>query len=179
VVLALQDAPQHERAWDRGGEGEESVAESLAKRCHAGVFVLHDRRVPQSRANIDHVAVAPAGVWVIDTKRYKGKVAVRRPLLGQTKLTIDGRDCSKLMDRLEKQVELVRSAVEEIAPDVPVHGTLCMVDADLPLLGALTFRGYPLLWRKALAKRLNAPGPLDATAARALGEELAKRFPPA
>jgi hypothetical protein len=39
----------------------------------AGV-VLHDRAVPRGRANIDHIAVVPSGVWVIDTKRYRGRV---------------------------------------------------------------------------------------------------------
>src|SRR5215212_8396342 len=97
VILALQDAPQHETSWDRGGGGEESVQESLAKRCNDGVLILHDRRIPRSRANIDHIAVAPSGVWVIDTKRYKGKVAVSRPLFGKPKLTIAGRDKTKLV----------------------------------------------------------------------------------
>ncbi|MEV4421445.1 NERD domain-containing protein, partial [Patulibacter sp. NPDC049589] len=33
------------------------------------VVVLHDRRVPRTHANIDHIAIAPSGIWVIDTKR--------------------------------------------------------------------------------------------------------------
>ncbi len=155
------------------------VAESLAKRCHDGVFLLHDRRVPGSRANIDHIAVAPSGVWVIDTKRYKGKVVVRRPLFGQAKLTINGRDCLRLMDGLDKQVETVCSALQQLAPEVEVRGALCIVDADLPLTSTLTFRGYPLLYRKALAKRLNSNGPLDRARARALAERLAVQLPPA
>jgi nuclease-like protein len=40
-------------------------------------------RVSTSRANIDHIAIAPSGVWVIDSKRYKGRVSVSRPLLGK------------------------------------------------------------------------------------------------
>ena len=67
----MQDAPQHERSWARGAGGEELVARALAKHC-PDVAVLHDRRIPGSRANIDHIAVAATGVWVIDTKRYKG-----------------------------------------------------------------------------------------------------------
>lgn len=61
MILALWDTSQSERSWDRGGEGEESVQELLARRCHAGVFVLHDRRVPESLATIDSIAVAPTG----------------------------------------------------------------------------------------------------------------------
>ncbi len=61
MILALWDTSQSERSWDRGGEGEESVQESLAKRCHAGAFVSHDRRVSKSLASIDSIAVAPTG----------------------------------------------------------------------------------------------------------------------
>ena len=53
VILALQDAPQHETSWGRGAGGEELVEQALAKRC-PGVTVLHDRRatgtLPADRA---------------------------------------------------------------------------------------------------------------------------------
>ena len=60
VILALQDAPQHETSWERGGGGEEVVAQALAKRCPQ-IPVLHDRRIPGSPANIDHIGVAATG----------------------------------------------------------------------------------------------------------------------
>ena len=91
AMLALQGAPQHESRWAHGAGGEELVAQELAKRCPE-VAVLHDRRIPGSRANIDHIAVAPTGVWVIDTKRYKGKVQVAKPLFGKPTLKVNGRD---------------------------------------------------------------------------------------
>jgi hypothetical protein len=78
LILALGDAPPHETVWARGAGGEEHIAKFLAKYLNDGVIRLHDRRIPRSRANIDHIAVAPSGVWVIDAKRYKGKVAVSR-----------------------------------------------------------------------------------------------------
>jgi hypothetical protein len=137
---------------------------------------LHDRRIPGSRANIDHIAVAPSGVWVIDTKRSKGKIAVHRPLSGKAKLTINGRDKSASIDVLDEQVAVVRAVVNELAPDVAVHGALCIV-GDLPLLGTLSFRGYPLLSRKALARRLNARAPLDGGQCRTLADALARQLP--
>jgi Nuclease-related domain. len=36
--------------------------------------VVHDRRIPRSRANIDHIVIAPRGIYVIDTKHYKQKL---------------------------------------------------------------------------------------------------------
>src|SRR5215217_3006119 len=79
ALLALRDGPTHETVWARGAAGEERVAAYLAKHLNDDVVVLHDRRIPGRRANIDHIAVAPSGVWVVDAKRYKGKVAVRKP----------------------------------------------------------------------------------------------------
>jgi hypothetical protein len=59
------------------------------------------------------------------------------------------------------KVAVVRSALADNGyPDVPVQGVLCFTKADLPVLGTLKMRGYLLLSRKALAKRLNANGPL-------------------
>jgi hypothetical protein len=82
IILALQDAPQHERSWAHGAGGEELVEQALTK--HApDVVILHDRRIPGSRANIDHIAIAATGVWVIDSKRYKGKLQVAKPLFGK------------------------------------------------------------------------------------------------
>lgn len=179
AIVALSGEPTHERAWAYGATGEELVAEKFAKSLTAGVVVLHDRRVRGSRANIDHIAVAPSGIWVIDTKRYKGRVAVVKPLFGSTKLTIAGRDKSGLVVGLDKQVALVAAAVDDIAPEVPVHGALCFVDAELPWFGTVVFGGFPMLHPRGLVKRINKSGPLAADEVQVLASELAVHFPPA
>jgi len=46
LLLALQDALQHEIAWARGAGGGARVDASLAKRVHTGVVLVHDRAVP-------------------------------------------------------------------------------------------------------------------------------------
>jgi hypothetical protein len=68
---------------------------------------------------------------------------------------INGRDQTKLIQALDRQVGLVRTAMEQIAPDTPTRGALCFVDTDLPLVRTLTFNGYPLLYPRALAKQIN------------------------
>ena len=77
-----------------GARGEEMLADSLVRRC-PDVLLLHDRQLPGSRANIDHIAIAASGVYVIDAKRYKGKIEVQTPLFGTPKLKIAGRDRTK------------------------------------------------------------------------------------
>src|SRR4029079_13824177 len=101
VVLAVTDDPQSTRAWARGASGEEELAKALTD--VPDIRVLHDRRVPGTRGNIDHVVVAPAGVFVIDAKRYEGRIEVRnrcnifRP---NHRLYVGRRDCSALADGL-------------------------------------------------------------------------------
>jgi Nuclease-related domain len=178
LLLAMQDAPQHQEAWARGAAGEERVARSLAKLVAPSVILLHDRGIPGSRANIDHIAVAPGGIWVIDAKRYRGKIAVERPWIGQAKLKIAGRDRTNLITALKGQVALVQAAFG--AADggaVPVHGALCFVDTDLPWLRTIKFDGCELLYPRALSKRLNAPGALTTERVHALARALATRFP--
>ena len=69
VVLALTDAPVTTRAWKIGSAGEAKLAAGLEG--VEGVTVLHDRRVPATRGNIDHIVIGPAGVFVVDAKAHK------------------------------------------------------------------------------------------------------------
>ncbi len=181
LLLALREPPQHESAFHRGDLGEQAVAQSLEQRIADGpAIILNDRRMPGGRGNIDHLAVVPTGVFVIDAKDIKGAVRVARPLFRAEKLLVSGRDRTKLIDGLDRQVAVARNALDDNGhPDVPVQGVLCFTKADLPVLGTLKMRGHLLLYRRALAKRLNANGPLGPPTIDALGHALAAALPPA
>src|SRR5690606_35761953 len=73
VILALTDDPQSTTAWATGARGEELLGRRLDGLVDSGVCVLHDRRIPGTKANIDHIAVCPGGVFVVDAKRYRGR----------------------------------------------------------------------------------------------------------
>ncbi len=179
LLLKFQEAPEHEKAWATGAAGEEELAAFFARRCPE-VIVLHDRRMPGSRANIDHLAVAPSGVFVIDAKRYKGKIEVRKPFFGDAKLVIGGRDKTKLVDGLARQAEAVQSSIDSVAPQVPLHACFCFIDGNgIPLLRTLRIRGYPLFYPRKLAKRLKQPGELDSEQMWLVAEALAREFPAA
>jgi hypothetical protein len=185
VLLRTQAEPQREKAWRSGAIGEEAVARHLAKTCPE-VPVLHDRRMPRSRANIDHIAIAPTGVLVIDAKRYKGKIEVRKPLFGDQKLVIAGRDKTKLVGGLRRQVDAVRAGLELIGADVLLAGCFCFVNPDgqaggsgIPLLRTLTVEGFPLYYPRRLSKRLNRKGPVSPEQIDVLAEALVELFPAA
>ncbi len=61
-------------AWRRGAAGERRTARLLRHLEQRGWVVLHDLAVPGSRANIDHLAIGPGGVAVIDSKQYCGRL---------------------------------------------------------------------------------------------------------
>jgi hypothetical protein len=177
----VREPPQHETSFHRGALGEQAVGASLGRRTADGpAIILHDRRMPAGHGNIDHLAVAPAGVFVIDAKDHHGKIRVATPLFGRPRLMIAGRDRTKLVDGLDRQVAAVRAALADNSHGgVPVQGVFCFTQGDLPLLGTPRIRGHLLLYRKALAKRLNAGGPLAAPGIEPLARLLAAAFPKA
>jgi hypothetical protein len=61
-------------AWRRGAAGERRTARLMAALQRHGWAVLHDLAVPGSRANIDHLVIGPGGVFVIDSKQYRGRL---------------------------------------------------------------------------------------------------------
>lgn len=156
--------PRHVTAWQTGSHGEVRVGGLLDQwATETGGLVLHDRRVPRSRANIDHLVVAPSGVWVIDAKEYKGaleKVDVGGLFRTDFRLRVGGRDRSKLADGVEWQVGIVSQALAPILPGASVHGVLCFVGAEWPLLfrKPLQFRTVTVIWPAALGDLLRRPG---------------------
>jgi hypothetical protein len=180
-LLRLGGAPQHEVAWRRGEEGEKAVAASLESRTRNGpAIILYDRRIPGTRCNIDLLAVAPTGIYVIDAKAIKGKVRIVSPLLRAPKLIVRGRDGTKFLNGLDRQVSAVRAALASAGhEEPPVRGVLCFTQADLPLLGGREIRGHRLLYSKALARKLNGKGVLTPAAIASLAQTLATGLPPA
>jgi Nuclease-related domain len=185
LLLRVQSAPASETAWESGAEGEKALAAHLAKTC-PDVLVLHDRRIPRRRTNIDHLAIAPSGAFVIDAKRYKGKIEVRKPLFGNPGLFIAGRNMTKLVEGLARQQEAVSSALAEAFPEMPVNACFCFLNpsgqaggSGLPLIRTLSITGFPLLYPRKLSKRLNAAGALSDASRQEVTELLAARFPEA
>ena len=179
LVLALQGERRSTRSWAVGAVGEERFGAGLDARVSDRLKVLHDRRIPGTRANIDHLVVTPSGVWVVDPKRYSGRPALRveggvlRPRV--EKLVVAGRDRTRLVDGVLKQVALVAAVIEG---DIPVHGVLCFIDADWPLIGgSFVIRDVDVLWPRRLYPRLAAAGPLDAAAIDGLPRRLAAACP--
>lgn len=181
LLLAVRNPPQSETAFHKGEIGELKIGAFLDKCATDGsITVLHDRRMPGGHGNIDHLAVAPTGVFVIDAKAIKGKVEVQTPLFGKPKLRVRGRDRTKLIDGLDRQVAAVRTVLEADGyQQAPVQGVLCFTDADLPLIGGKEIRGHLLLYGRGLRKRLAKKGPISLEASNTIAHAIARALPPA
>lgn len=74
AAVAAEVAPNEQEiaAWRKGGSGESRLAAYIDREVGDRVIALHDRLIPGTRhKNIDHLYVAPTGVWVVDSKAYK------------------------------------------------------------------------------------------------------------
>lgn len=121
-----------EVAWRKGAEGEHVVGLRLDAIDLPGTRVLHDRLIPGSRANIDHLVVSPGGVFTVEAKNYSGRLEARAR---GTQLWIAGRNRSKLLDQADRQVAAVRRVLTDAGLGaVPVVGALCFLGTEMPLL---------------------------------------------
>jgi hypothetical protein len=69
---------------------------------------------------------------------------------------VGSRDCTKLVDGVLKQVDVVRGV---LGNDVPVLGVLCFVEADWPLIGGnFTTRGVQAYGRKSCTPNFTQGG---------------------
>ena len=165
LVDKIEGESQSTQAWAKGAEGERRIGRALDALRDKDIGVLHDRRKPGGRGNIDHLAVASTGIWGIDSKHYKGLVE-RRDKGGwfreDMRLYVRGRDQTKLIEGVHGQVSAIRRLTDEA---IPVHGALCFVESDWkPFARPFEIDGVAITWWEALAKLLEADGPLDATA---------------
>jgi hypothetical protein len=182
VVRALTDELQTTRAWAIGAAGEEKLAAELATL--PGLRMLHDRRVPGTRGNIDHIVIAPAGVFVVDAKNHHGMVEIRNRgwfLSPDYRLTVGRRDCSTMADAMGWQAEAVLAALRSAAVDPlpPVTPVLCFVEADWPLFGPPDeFHGVRLESLRSIKRLLSRSTFLDDMAAERIASVLSPALPP-
>lgn len=172
----LRRAQAAQRNWSVGAEGERLVAANLAHLERYGWIALHDLRWPErQRANIDHIAVGPGGIVIIDAKNWSGRVAVSDGALRQNGY------------RRESSAEGVSQAAADVtALLAPQHRTairavLCLAAQDQP---PTPVQGVQVLGRWQLAEHLlGLPQRLSvydvADVARFLERELRKPRVPA
>jgi hypothetical protein len=182
VVRAVSEEPRTTRVWAIGAEGEERLAAELAT--VPNLLMLHDRKIPGTKANIDHIVIGPAGVFVVDAKNHAGRIEIRdRGGLFRTdhRLTVGRRDQSALADGSLWQAGLVEAVLadRQLVPMPPVVPVLCFLRAEWPaFFPPNSFRGVRLESPRSIEHLVTAPVAISEAQGHFLLALLAEAFPP-
>jgi hypothetical protein len=157
-------------AWRRGAAGERRTARLLGPLERQGWAVLHDLAVPGSRANLDHLAIGPGGVFVIDSKQYRGRLE-----LDPTGRLWHGR--FPLGPALRAvSTEADQAALVLTDPDVVVVPVMAIHGAQVPW-GKVVTNGVPVVPARRLPRMLRElPAVLGPERVAGLADQARVRF---
>ncbi|MFD8025454.1 nuclease-related domain-containing protein [Streptomyces lavendulae] len=163
-------------SWTTGAAGEEATARLLRPLARRGYAVLHDRSIPGSRANIDHLVAGPFGVALVDSKNWQSK---------KSTLTITGGllrygryDQTKALETVVWEAQQAARAL-----GVPVRPILAVHGAKVPApRGRTELHGVTVIEAKKLRGMLEGLTPQpgwDAAQVTAVEQLIEQRLPPA
>jgi hypothetical protein len=178
---ALREARvRRDPKWTKGAAGEYLMDRSLHNHIKEGAVILTDRVLPGTKSNIDHIVIAQSGVWIIDTKTWRGKIEYKSTSVFGTekRLYVGGRDRTPDVEAIFNLVIPVAQVIGD--KTVPIRPALVFIDgewSDASTPRIVTSRPYQHLtvlisWPKALWKKINEVGPLDADTVKQIGERL-------
>ena len=165
--------PDYVRAWAIGSEGESVTAREL-ERLGDAYTVLHDRRLPGSRENIDHLVIGPGGVFVVESKRMAGKLTTH-----DDEVFIRGRN-TQMVDQVLHQAEVVAAVLRDDGfSDLLVRPILFVQKADVPLFVGRPL-GVPIVasGRQLRRQITGEQGGIDATSRERAAGVLARALAP-
>jgi Nuclease-related domain len=167
--LRLRPSPETV-AWRRGAEGERHLARLLEPLVRAGWGVSHDLPVRGAKANANHVVVGPPGVFVIDTRHYRGRLRLSRDGLlwhGRTLLLPTLSATRSKADRLQDRIG---------APDIWVSPMLAVLGGMVPD-GQVTSMGVTVVPARRLPGLLRSlPPTLTPERAREVTAQIERRL---
>ena len=157
-------------AWRRGAAGEQRTARLLSPLERQGWVVLHDLAVPDSRANLDHLVIGPGGVFVIDSKQYRGRLQFD----GSGRLWHGRYPLAPSLQAVSFEADQAAQVLPDpgvvVVPIVAVHG------ARVPW-GRVVMQGVPIVPARRLPSMLRAlPAVLGPERVTALADQARIRF---
>jgi Nuclease-related domain len=157
-------------AWRRGAAGERRTARLLGQLERHGWAVLHDLALPGTRANLDHLAIGAGGVFVIDSKQYRGRLQLDpsgRLWHGRVPLAPALRAVSFEADQAAR---VLTDPDVVVVPIIAVHG------AQVPW-GKVVMQGVPVVAARRLPSMLRAlPAVLGPERVATLADQARIRF---
>jgi Nuclease-related domain len=140
-------------AWRRGAAGERRTGRLLGPLERHGWAVLHDLAIPGSRANLDHLVIGPGGVFVVDSKQYRGRLQ----LDGSGQLWHGRYPLAPVLRAVDFEADQAAHVLVDpgvvVVPIVAVHG------AQVPW-GKVVMQGVPVVAARRLPSMLRALPPV-------------------
>ncbi|MGW3491903.1 NERD domain-containing protein [Streptomyces sp. NRRL F-5630] len=177
AVLAYGIAQTYRRqrnSWMSGAAGEQATARLLAPLAHRGYAVLHDRAIPGSKANIDHLVAGLFGVALVDSKNWrstKSRVTITGGLLRYGRY-----DQTKALQTVVWEAEQAARVL-----GVPVRPILAVHGAKVPApRGRTELQGVTVIEAKKLRAMLSglpAQAGWDAARITAVAQLAEQRLP--
>ncbi|WP_219466862.1 nuclease-related domain-containing protein [Nonomuraea rhizosphaerae] len=183
AVVAVADAVREWRthssttAWRKGARGERATARLLRPLERRGYVVLHDRALPRSKANVDHLVIGPPGVFVVDSKAWHRHTRISS---GKGRLWIGGRPADSTVRAVTYETRKVADALgTAMGRPVQVTAVVAVHGAKLPRWGALLVSGVTLLRARRVRGWIVQHGTrLDEPQVAAIGAAAERAFPP-
>lgn len=184
---ALREAQnQRDQNWLRGATGEYRMDRLLHELLIDSAVVPTDRRVPGTPSNIDHIVIAPSGVWIIDSKNWTGTIRYKSAscMSANMRLFVNGEDRTSKVEAIYGLVIPIAQVIAD--KSVTIHPAVAFIE------GEWSFASIPrLLWKKPykhggvwisppriLIGKINEPGPLDAQAVIRISKKLDEALKP-
>jgi hypothetical protein len=157
-------------AWRRGAAGERRTARLLSPLERHGWVVLHDLAVPGRSTNLDHLVIGPGGVFVIDSKHYRGRLQLDSSgRLRHGRYPLD--PALRAVDfEADQAAQVLPDPDVVVVPIVAVHG------AQVPW-GKVVMNGVPVVAAGRLPSMLRAlPAVLGPERVAAVADQARIRF---
>ena len=136
-------------AGRRGAKGEQLTARRL-HRLGRGWTVFHDLAIPGSRANADHLVIGPPGVFLIDSKHYRGRLT----LSPEGSLWYGYHPLAGVLATVRWEAAVLSQTL-----DTTVTPMLCVHGGQVPW-GEVMAEGIPVITADRIATTLKALPPL-------------------
>ena len=180
--------PEKPTSWQKGADGEEAAGRTFERLTADGFIVLHDRRKPGTKWNIDHIVVGPKGVYVIDAKHYSGRLEIRstggifRP--GPNRVYVKGRAQDKRVAAMDWQMDWVRDAAGDTIDQYGgvIKPVLCFIGVELGLTQKPQLvggNGVLVTWPRRFVKDVGRDGPLGPEQITEIARCIAEALPAA
>ena len=171
---------RNDQNYLKGATGEYLTGVKFKADLHDGIVVLSDRFVPGSLSNVDHIVVAPSGVWVVETKNWHGKIRYKESVFKGTKRLMVGEyDRTTKIDAMFGLVIPVAQVVNDKSVDV--RPAMVLLDGNWAfgsMFRRLVHKTVLITGLDHLVKEINAPGRLDVEQINEIAARLDDAFVP-